>query len=269
MKVVAVIPARFGSRRLPGKPLLDIGGMPLVVRVWRRCLDIRGVTRVLVATDHQGVLETVKKAGGEAVLTSPSHPSGTDRVAEAVRGEEYDLVVNIQGDEPFLEPAMIEDLIRTFRDPPPPEAATLACRISESDQLFDPAVVKVLIGCRGEAVYFSRFPVPFRQDMWKQKGREWSGRKGGRAMAGEHYRHLGFYAFTPDFLQLFTTLSPTPGEGAEQLEQLRILEHGRRIRVVITEYESHGVDTSDDLERARRKASSEDGMPQNPPDRVR
>jgi 3-deoxy-manno-octulosonate cytidylyltransferase (CMP-KDO synthetase) len=256
MRVVVVIPARIGSTRLPGKALADIGGEPMVVRVWRRCGGIRGVAAVIVATDDEGIRAAVRAAGGSAVLTAASHRSGTDRVAEAVRAERCDLVVNVQGDEPFLEPAPLEMLIDACAGPEPPVMATLAAPLGDAGQLFEPSVVKVLVGRDGYAVCFSRHAIPWREDV------ALAARTASRAVRAPidtagYLRHVGVYAYQPEFLQRFTTLEPTFGERCERLEQLRALEHGHRIRVVVTPWEALAVDTPEDLEGARRRAAAE------------
>jgi 3-deoxy-manno-octulosonate cytidylyltransferase (CMP-KDO synthetase) len=250
VKTLIAIPARLGSTRLPAKALADICGEPMVVRVWRRCSLVRGVSAVLVATDDEGICAAVRAAGGRAVLTAASHASGTDRIAEAVRGEACDLVVNVQGDEPFVEPGPLEDLVAAFAGPGAPEAATLATPVRDGADLHNPAVVKVLVGSDGYAVYFSRHPIPWHE-----------GLQAGSPVAapdpGRYLRHIGIYAYRPGFLQRFTALAPTPGEQSERLEQLRILEHGHRIRVVVTGWEALSVDTPEDLERARERAARE------------
>ena len=253
MKTLIVIPARYGASRLPGKPLLDIGGDAMVVRVWRRCREVPGEVQVLVATDDERILRCVEEAGGEAVMTSPGHRSGTDRVAEAAAGRECDLVINVQGDEPFIEPAAVEELIDYFSGGGDADAATLATPVENSAELFDPAVVKVLIGEGGRGVCFSRYPVPFSPDMWEIDGRRWTGKVDGSRVK-KYFKHLGIYAFRPAFLGTFTALEPTGGEEAERLEQLRMLEHGYRIHVAVTAGGGLGVDTAEDLERARRRA---------------
>lgn len=253
MRVVVAIPARHGSTRLPGKALALIGGEPMVVRVWRRCREVRGVARLLVATDDGRIAAAVAAAGGEAVLTAATHASGTDRIAEAVRGERCDLVVNVQGDEPFLEPAAVEALVEACRADPECEAATLATPLRDADDLYRPAVVKVLAGVDGRAVSFSRHPIPWREGLWEVAEDGW--RRPRTAVPLEGYlRHVGTYAYRADFLQRLTRLAPTPGELAERLEQLRILEHGHRIRVVVTAWDALAVDTPEDLAAARRRA---------------
>lgn len=246
MRVIIAIPARIGSTRLPSKALAQICGEPMVVRVWRRCCAVRGPDAVLVATDDERILAAVRAAGGQAVLTSAGHASGTDRIAEAVRGESCDLVVNVQGDEPFVESAPLEALIGVFDAPRPPAAATLATPVRDANDLLNPAVVKVLVGSDGYAVYFSRQPIPWQQS-----------EPGAAPQASGYLRHIGVYAYQPGFLQLFTTLRPGFGERSERLEQLRILEHGHRIRVVLTPWEPLAVDTAADLERARIRAAAE------------
>ena len=257
MKIVIAIPARIGSTRLPEKALADISGEPMVVRVWRRCATACGAAAVLVATDDERIRDLVRSAGGVAVLTAPSHRSGTDRIAEAVRGESCDLVVNVQGDEPFVEAAPLEALVETFACGSPPEAATLATPIRAARDLLNPAVVKVLVGRDGYAVYFSRHPIPWSASLRDAASASSPGGCGAAIDTAGYLRHIGIYAYRPDFLQSFTKLEPTWGEQSERLEQLRILEHGHRIRVVITPWESLAVDTPEDLERARARAARE------------
>ncbi len=258
MNVIIAIPARIGSTRLPAKALADICGEPMVVRVWRRCSLVRGVAAVLVATDDERICAAVRAAGGRAVLTATHHPSGTDRIAAAVRGEACDLVVNVQGDEPFVEAGPLEALLAAFAGSGPPEAATLATRIHDPADLLNPAVVKVLVGRDGYAVYFSRHPIPWREGLPGAVS-AMTGSSAGAVDTTGYLRHIGIYAYRPAFLQRYTSLEPTFGEQSERLEQLRILEHGYRIRVVLTPWEALAVDTPEDLERARARASREAG----------
>jgi len=255
VKIIIAIPARIGSTRLPEKALADICGEPMVVRVWRRCSLVPGVAAVLVATDDERISAVICAAGGRAVLTSAHHVSGTDRIAEAVRGEICDLVVNVQGDEPFVEPGALEALVAAFSADEPPEVSTLATHIRAAADLFDPAVVKVLVGRDGYAVYFSRHPIPWREDL-RDAGAGAASEPGRGAIDTTGYlRHIGIYAYRPAFLQRFTALEPTFGERSERLEQLRILEHGQRIRVIVTPWEALSVDTQEDLDRARARAA--------------
>lgn len=233
MRNVVIIPARFASERLPGKPLVDIGGKPMIVRVLEKALLAQGVERALVATDDERIFQAVRAAGGEALMTPADCASGSDRCAAAARQlGELDVVVNVQGDEPLLDPRAIEELLRGFDDPAV-ELATLA-RELEPRELENPNVVKVVRDLRGDALYFSRAAIPFIRG------------EGARPLA-----HVGIYGFRAAFLQKFTGLAPTPLEQTEKLEQLRALEHGHRIRVLDTSYRSIGVDTPEDLERVR------------------
>lgn len=257
MKVIIAIPARIGSTRLPAKALADICGEPMVVRVWRRCSLVRGAAAVLVATDDERIRAAVRAAGGRAVLTSAAHPSGTDRIAEAVRDEACDVVLNVQGDEPFVDPGPLESLLAVFAAAGPPEAATIATPISDPEDLLNPAVVKVLVGRDGYAVYFSRHPIPWRAELPGAGAGAMSLSRAGAIDTAGYLRHVGIYAYRPAFLQRFTSLEQTFGERAERLEQLRILEHGHRIRVVQTPWQSLAVDTREDLEKARERAARE------------
>ena len=233
MRTAVVIPARFASERLPGKPLADIHGKPMIVRVLERARAARGVDAVVVATDDERIANAVRDAGGEVAMTPSDCPSGSDRCAHAARQlGTLDVVVNVQGDEPLLDPAAVEELLAAFSDPAV-EMATLA-RTVEPGELDNPNVVKVVRNLRGDALYFSRAAIPFRRDP-----------------VAEPRAHVGIYAFRAEFLQAFTRLSPTPLERTEKLEQLRALEHGHAIRVLDTAYRSVGVDTPEDLERVR------------------
>ncbi len=233
MKSVVVIPAREQSERLPGKPLADISGKPMIVHVLERAQRAKGVDRVLVATDSAAIASAVRTAGGEAVMTGADCASGTDRCAAAVRGlQDLEVVVNVQGDEPLLDPRAIERLLEAFEDPTV-EMATLA-RPLEAGEAENPNVVKLVQDLRGNALYFSRASIPYA-----------------RGEGAEPLGHVGIYGFRADFLQTFARLAPTPLERSERLEQLRALEHGHRIRVLTTDYRSIGVDTPEDLERVR------------------
>jgi 3-deoxy-manno-octulosonate cytidylyltransferase (CMP-KDO synthetase) len=241
--VVAVIPARFGSTRLGGKPLADIGGVPMVVRVWRNARRARLLNRVIVATDDPRILEAVRVAGGEAMMTSPAHPSGTDRVAEVAALVAAPIYLNVQGDLPFIEPADLDSLARAMSADPGLEMATLATPISNESQWRDPNAVKVVCDSRGRALYFSRSPIPFARD-------------GGLPKTA--LRHIGVYAYRRDFLFRFATLEPSPLEQVEKLEQLRALENGWRIGVIPTAVPSLEVDCEVDLARARELAAQND-----------
>ena len=248
MSVVVIIPARYASTRLPGKALAEIAGKPMIAHVLARAQLVRGVDRVLVATDDERIADAVESAGGEAVMTRSDHPSGTDRVAEVARALSAEIIVNLQGDLPLLEPAHVEAALDCLNvapaepgKPATPQMATLATRLGR-DEVDRPQVVKVVRDVRGDALYFSRSPIP-----WGLPGES---ERGGDAIG---LRHIGLYAYRRTFLLELANFAPTPLERAERLEQLRVLEHGHRIRVAIVEAGESmiEVDTPEDLERAR------------------
>jgi len=233
--IVAIIPARYGSTRFPGKALADLAGMPVLRHVYERTKRASLVSRVAVATDDERIARIVGEFG-EAVMTSPDHSSGTDRVAEAARTVGGDIVVNVQGDEPLIEPAVIDAVVRKLLDDEDVVCSTAASPVAGEDEYRNPNAVKVVVDRNGRALYFSRSPVPYFRD-------------GG---FGGAYLHTGIYCYRREFLDRFAGLEQTPLEEAEKLEQLRILEHGYGIGVVITDYRSVGIDTPEDLERVRR-----------------
>lgn len=241
-KVLVVIPARFDSTRLPGKPLKLIGGEPMIRRVYERAAMMRTADRVVVATDDERVAAVVKAFGGEAVMTSPDHKSGTDRVAEAAREISCDIVVNIQGDEPFIDPESVDAAVTALADNPSIKASTLCVEVT-SEEAADPNVTLVVRGLDGFALYFSKAPIPNYRD----------GAPGGKVFL----KHLGTYVFRKDFLMWYASLEPSPLEKAEKLEQLRILEHGEKILAVKTGGDSLGVDSPEDLARAAAMAEKE------------
>jgi 3-deoxy-manno-octulosonate cytidylyltransferase (CMP-KDO synthetase) len=237
-----VIPARYASQRLPGKPLAEIDGRPMIRHVYERVAQAGLVGRVLVATDDERIAAAVQAFGGEAVMTPADLPSGTDRVAFVARSlTGTDIVVNVQGDEPLIPAAMIDQAIRPLVADPALVCGTLVKRIITEAELQSPAVVKVVCDLQGDAVYFSRSPIPFARDE----------RPSDRTTMHTYYRHIGLYVFRRDFLLELATWKPTPLEEAEKLEQLRILEHGYRIRATVTTHDSIAVDTPEDLERVR------------------
>ncbi|MBI1873763.1 MAG: 3-deoxy-manno-octulosonate cytidylyltransferase [Acidobacteria bacterium] len=251
-RTVALIPARFQSSRLPGKPLLDIDGRPMIEHVYRRAAAVRSVSAVIVATDDERIASAVRAFGGDARLTRADHYSATDRLAEVAERLDCELVVNVQGDEPLIDPQAIDAAITPFEADPALEMSTLCRAIDDPAELADPHVVKVVMDRQGFALYFSRAPIPFdRRTIFRD----------GPAQAGHHedgrstvpaFKHLGLYVYRRSVLLALARLQPTPLEVAESLEQLRALEHGYRIRVVETTAESIGVDTPEDLERVRR-----------------
>lgn len=243
---IGIIPARYASTRLPGKPLLDLGGRSMIERVVRQAQQAQ-LARVVVATDDERILDHVRGFGGEAVLTRPDHPSGTDRVWEAFeqlgRPAEVQCIVNIQGDEPFVHPAQLDALVALFAQPPAPAIATLIKPVLSEEELFSPHLPKVVTDQRGRALYFSRHPLPYQR---QRPAAEWLAHY-------PYHRHLGLYAYQPAVLQQLTQLPPSPLELAESLEQLRWLEHGYAIQTAVTDLDAFGIDTPADVERARAR----------------
>ena len=248
MPALVVIPARWGSKRFPGKPLAQIAGKPLIQHVYENSKGASLVSEVMVGTDHEGIFNAVSGFGGKAVMTSPDHPSGTDRVAEVASKTDYDIIVNVQGDEPIMRPDIIDSAIRLLEDERA-SIGTLASRIEDRKDIPDPNVVKVVFDRDGFALYFSRAPIPYHRGGWDKL--EAAGTSGGKL-----YRHIGIYSYRRDVLMKLQAMAPTELEKTEKLEQLRALENGLRIKVDVTEYESHGVDTPDDLERVEQWLSS-------------
>ena len=256
MKAVGIIPARWHATRLPGKPLAEIAGQPMIQHVYQRASQAASLARVVVATDDERILAAVRAFGGEAVLTSPDHRSGTDRVAEAAGSQAADVVVNIQGDEPLIDPHAIDSLVAPFESRPELSMTTLAVEIRTAEEIADPSVVKVVIDRQGYALYFSRYPIPYSRD--EGRGMRDEDRASGPSSLIPHpssliprLKHIGLYAYRADFLQAFSRMEPTRLEQAEALEQLRVLENGERIFVVLTEHDAVSVDTPEDLARVR------------------
>jgi 3-deoxy-manno-octulosonate cytidylyltransferase (CMP-KDO synthetase) len=237
---VVVIPARYASTRFPGKALADIAGRPMIEHVYRRAASARHVDAVLVATDDVRIADAVSAFGGDVRMTRSTHRTGTDRIAEVAESLDCDLLVNVQGDEPLIEPAAIDEAIEPFRDDPALEMTSLCLRFAPSEDIRDPNVVKVVTDLRGYARYFSRAAIPYVRD-----------HTGTNAAAGP-FKHIGLYVQRREFLLNLASLEPTPLERAEALEQLRALEHGFAIKMIETTHSSIGVDTTEDLERVRR-----------------
>lgn len=238
---VAVIPARFGSNRLEGKPLREIAGKPMIQRVYELAKKAAVVTRTVVATDDERIARAVERFGGEALMTSDTCRSGTDRVAEtaATLGlGPKEILINIQGDQPMFDPRCLDHMIRPFKTETGLVMSTLAFKIQEEREITNPKDVKVVFNRNGDALYFSRAQIPFPRDGQKDV---------------DYYKHLGFYAYTREFLDRIITLPTGTCENVEKLEQLRILEAGFRIRVVITPYDSPEVDLPQDIERIEKR----------------
>jgi 3-deoxy-manno-octulosonate cytidylyltransferase (CMP-KDO synthetase) len=240
MKALAVVPARYASVRFPGKPLATIRGKPMVQWVVEAARSCEAFDAVVVATDDERIADCARGFGCEVEITSDQHRTGSDRVAEvAERRPEFDVIVNVQGDQPFASQAMLEELVRPYREGERPEMTTLACPLAEPGQRDDPNVVKVVCDRAGYALYFSRSPIPHMEE----------------PDPAVTLHHLGLYAFTRETVLRFPSLEPTPLEQLERLEQLRALEHGVRIRVCRTAVPAIEVNTPEDLERAEAMAS--------------
>lgn len=240
MNAVIVIPARLSSSRLKEKMLADLDGAPLIVRTWQQAMKSRLASRVVVATDSERIAGVLRDAGAEFVMTSPDAACGTDRIAEAAAVVGGDVFVNLQGDEPLIDPATIDLAIEPFfRQDPPPDCTTLVFPVGPGDRqvIDDPHVVKAVLNAKGEALYFSRSPIPYRRELLEET---------------KFYRHIGLYAFRADVLRAFVSLPPSMLERAESLEQLRLLENGYRIQCIETTVDTPGVNTGEELEEVRR-----------------
>ena len=251
MKVVAIIPARWHSTRLKGKVLADINGKPMIQHVWERVSRAHSVDEVIVATDKERVIKVVESFGGKAVFTSPEQPSGTDRLAEIANGIDADVFINIQADEPMVHPLMVDELAQVFEYEKGVQMATLIKRIHHKDDITDPNVVKVVVDRKGYALYFSRSPIPYIRD--KEENIETlSDPTISPDISARYFKHIGLYSYTKDFLFTYTNLPKSMLEVDEKLEQLRVLEHGYRIKTIETRYDTIGVDTQEDLEKVRQ-----------------
>jgi 3-deoxy-manno-octulosonate cytidylyltransferase (CMP-KDO synthetase) len=243
LTIVAIIPARYASTRLPGKALADLDGRPMIEHVYRRVAAARGLAEVIVATDDLRIATRVHDFGGKVRLTKATHATGTDRLAEVVASLDVDVVVNVQGDEPLIDPRAIDELIAPFATDPTVQMTTLFRRIQDPAEVNNPNITKVVVDRGGFALYFSRAPIPYVRDP--------------RAGFPPLYRHIGLYAYRRTTLLVLASLDPTPLEQAEALEQLRALEHGIRIKAIETRHESFEVNTPADLEQVRRLLTTE------------
>lgn len=239
MKIIGIIPARYASTRFPGKPLVDIYGKTMIQRVYDQSIKTKGLAEVVVATDDERIAEEVTNFGGKYVITSPLHQSGTDRCAEvAAQLPEYDIIINIQGDEPYISPEQIELLSTCFADKDT-QLATLIKEIHTEEELFNVNIPKVTINSREEALYFSRQTIPFIRSSEKH---EWINKH-------QFYKHIGIYGYRRDVLLAITKLQPSSLEMAESLEQLRWLENGFTIKTKVTQLETIAIDTPEDLKK--------------------
>ena len=233
MKSICVIPARYSSTRLPGKPLKYICGKPMICRVWERASRAKSVEEVIVATDDERILDAVEKNSGRAIMTRADHKTGTDRLAEvAEKFPDVEVIVNVQGDEPLIEPALIDELIGEFVADKNLQMATVATELTDADEMNNPNNVKVVVDKNNDALYFSRSLIPYPRNVGKSKV----------------FKHIGIYAYRRNFLLAYAKMEPTPLEQSESLEQLRALENGYKIRVIKSSCRFVGVDTAEDLE---------------------
>jgi 3-deoxy-manno-octulosonate cytidylyltransferase (CMP-KDO synthetase) len=237
--VLVIIPARFGSSRLPGKPLASIAGKPMIQHVVERVRRAKLVKSILVATDDERIKKAVEAFGGHAILTRPDHRTGTDRVAEVATHVDAEIYVNIQGDEPLIDPGTVDAVVSAMLEDEEVHIATPCTAIKQPNEIMDPNIVKVTRDFDGNGLYFSRAPIPWVRDTKT-------------TVAARHWKHIGLYAFRRDTLLEFPTLPPGELEHLEQLEQLRWLENGFRVRVVETDYDAVSVDVPADIERVEK-----------------
>jgi 3-deoxy-manno-octulosonate cytidylyltransferase (CMP-KDO synthetase) len=240
MKILGIIPSRYASSRFPGKPLIQIKGKSMIQRVYEKSKQCRLLTDLVVATDDERIYDHVIGFGGKAVMTSTEHQSGTDRCLEVLQKDqsEFDVVINIQGDEPFIDPAQITDLINCFEDKDT-DIATLVKNVHQIKEIDNPSVVKVVINNKDQAMYFSRSIIPYVREVPKEKWTEYC----------DFYRHVGIYGYTSKALEKITQLPISSYEAIEKLEQLRWLENGFTIKVAYTDVDSESIDTPEDLDR--------------------
>lgn len=236
MKFLGVIPSRYASTRLEGKPLKDICGHTMIEWVYKRT-KLSNLDEVVVATDDERIYEEVERFGGKAILTSKEHENGTSRIAEVcTKYEDYDVIVNVQGDEPLIEPEMINSIINSFKEDDTISMSTLKYKIDTMEEIENPNYVKVITDKKGYALYFSRSVIPYPRKLDIQN----------------YYKHVGIYGYKRDFVVEYAKMEPTPLELSESLEQLRALENGYRIKVMETPYKIIGVDTQEELEKVRK-----------------
>ena len=245
MNAIGIIPARYHSTRFEGKVLADLCGKPVIQHVYENAKKAKILDDLIIACDDERILKEVEQFGAKAVLTAKGHETGTDRLSEVIQPLDVKVVVNIQADEPFVRPEMVHHLVSALLEDPKVAMATLMTRIRNSEEIRNPNVVKVVTDKQGYALYFSRAPIPFyREDKGQHRH--------------VYYKHFGLYSYTKDFLFTFRNLPVSKLEKAEKLEQLRTLEHGYRIRVIETKYDTVGIDTPEDLELAKRYFQSEE-----------
>ncbi|MFC1621497.1 3-deoxy-manno-octulosonate cytidylyltransferase [Candidatus Omnitrophota bacterium] len=236
MDAIGIIPARFGATRFDGKLLADFCGKPVIQHTWENAKKSRAIEDLLIATDDKRIYNIAKGFGAKVIYTSKEHKSGSDRLTEAVSSIDANIVVNIQADEPLMHPAMIDDVVNSIQKDNTIQMATLCHRISDEHELMNPNVVKVVFDRKGLALYFSRCPIPYNVSRELQ--------------VTSHYKHIGLYAYTKDFLFTFKSLPQSRLEKIEKLEQLRVIENGYKIKVTETKHDTVGIDTPEDLVKA-------------------
>jgi 3-deoxy-manno-octulosonate cytidylyltransferase (CMP-KDO synthetase) len=275
MTAIVIIPARYDSTRFPGKPLYPLKGMPVIQHVYKNSKLSRLAKDVIIATDNEKIYEAVIDFGGKAVMTDKKHPSGTDRIAEVASSMDYDIIVNVQADEPLIRPEMIDEVITILEDNRA-SIGTMTKRIEDPEEIADPNIVKVVFDKEGFALYFSRAPIPFNRDEWKSLSEIRNYRPGSpRRLLGDppeagirlsadelpevtkletqnYYKHIGIYSYRREVLISLANMVPTELEKTEKLEQLRALENGMKIKVKETFYETYGVDTHEDIKRIEK-----------------
>lgn len=254
MKVIAIIPARYNSSRLPGKPLLEIGGKAMILRVVECATAVKSIHQVIVATDDQRIFEVVTEAGFEVVMTSPDHQTGTDRLAEVAENIDAEIIVNVQGDEPFIEAATIEAALEPLLLDEKMMMATTCEPIDSVADVMNPNVVKVVRDKDNFALYFSRNPIPYLRSEVQSHGSIENALHAQPELLKSFFKHTGLYVYRREFLLQYAKMAPTFLEQAEALEQLRVLENGFRIKVIEVAHRSVGIDTPEDLEKARNSS---------------
>ena len=240
MKITAIIPARYGATRFPGKLLANLSSKPIIQWVYEGARQCSLLNQIIIATDHKAIYETARGFGAEVQMTSPNHQTGTDRIAEVAEGITSDIVVNLQADEPFMEGSIISLAVEPFLQEPSLLMGTLKTHIRSSNELLDPNIVKVVTDCYDFALYFSRSPIPYFRDGWPEPP----------PISNHVFKHIGVYVYRKDFLLKFARLPQSPLEKAEKLEQLRVLENGYKIKVINCPYQGIGIDTPEDLKKA-------------------
>jgi 3-deoxy-manno-octulosonate cytidylyltransferase (CMP-KDO synthetase) len=260
MVATVIIPARYASTRFPGKPLAPLLGQPMIQHVYRRAQEAKRVGQVWVATDDERIAEAVRGFGGNVLMTSPDHPSGTHRVVEAAQAVGGDPVLNLQGDEPLIRAEQIDQVVAALEEDPESDIATLCVASNDAGEIWSPHSVKVVTDHGGRALYFSRAPIPFYREAWLRRG-------AGETVPcvwGTAWIHIGLYGFRREAMDLLCSLPASPWDGAEQLEQLRFLHWGLRIRVAQTAHRTMGVDVPEDLKRVEEILASEGSNQEEP-----